>query len=61
MLVLVSILYKCIAGRSRPVRAADWPITARYTLIKNASWGISTVSTISFSVTSASSISVSPQ
>ena len=34
----VSILYKSIAGRYRPVRAADGPITARYRFIKNASW-----------------------
>ena len=34
----VSILYKSIAGRSRPVRVADGPITARYRFIKNASW-----------------------
>ena len=35
---LVSILYKSIAGRYRPVRVADGPITARYRFIKNASW-----------------------
>ena len=34
----VSILYKSIAGRYRPVRVADGPITARYSCIKNASW-----------------------
>ena len=34
----VSILYKCIAGRDRPVRVADGPITACYTFIKNAIW-----------------------
>ena len=34
----VSILYKSIAGRYRPVRVADGPITARYWFIKNASW-----------------------
>ena len=34
----VSILYKSIAGRYRPVRVADGPITARYRFIKNASW-----------------------
>ena len=33
----VSILYKAIAGRYRPVRVADGPITARYRFIKNAS------------------------
>ena len=33
----VSILYKSIAGRYRPVRVADGPITARYRFIKNAS------------------------
>ena len=35
---LVSILYKSIAGRYRPVRVADGPITARYRFIKNTSW-----------------------
>ena len=34
----VRFLHKSIAGRSRPVRAADEPITARYRFIKNASW-----------------------
>ena len=34
----VSILYKSIAGRYRPVRVADGPITARFRFIKNASW-----------------------
>ena len=34
----VSILYKSIAGRYRPVSVADGPITARYGFIKNASW-----------------------
>ena len=34
----VSILYKYIAGRYRPVRVVDGPITARYRFIKNASW-----------------------
>ena len=34
----VSILYKSIAGRYRPVRVADGPIMARYRFIKNASW-----------------------
>ena len=33
-----SILYKSIAGRNRPVRVADGPITARYRFIKNAYW-----------------------
>ena len=33
-----STLYKHIAGRYRPVRVADGPITARYRFIKNASW-----------------------
>ena len=36
----VSILYKSISGRYRPVRVADGPITARYRFIKNASWVI---------------------
>ena len=34
----VSILYKSIAGRYRPVRIADGPTTARFRFIKNASW-----------------------
>ena len=34
----VSILYKSIAGRYRPVRVADRLITARCRFIKNASW-----------------------
>ena len=34
----VSILYKSIAGRHRPVRVADGPMTARFRFIKNASW-----------------------
>ena len=34
----ISILYKSIAGRYRPVRVADGPITARCRFIKNASW-----------------------
>ena len=37
-----SILHKSIAGRYRPVRVADGPITARCRFIKNDSWaGIS--------------------
>ena len=39
----VSILYKSIAGRYRPVRVADGPITARYRFIKNASWAHSAI------------------
>ena len=39
----VSILYKSMAGRYRPVRVADGPITARYRFIKNASWENSVV------------------
>ena len=35
-----SILYKSIAGRYRPVRVADGPITARYRFIKNAYWDL---------------------
>ena len=31
----VSNLYKSLAGRYRPVRVADGPITARYKFIKN--------------------------
>ena len=34
----VSILYKSIVGRYRPVRVADGPITARCRFIKNDSW-----------------------
>ena len=34
----VSILYKSIAGRYRPVRVADGAITARYRFIKDACW-----------------------
>ena len=34
----ISILHKSIAGRSRPVRVADGPITARCRFMKNASW-----------------------
>ena len=34
----VSILFKSIAGRYRPVRVADGPITTRYRFIKNANW-----------------------
>ena len=36
----VSILHKSIAGRYRPVRVAEGPITARCRFIKNASWVI---------------------
>ena len=35
-----SILHKSIAGRYRPVRVADGPITDRYRFIENASWDI---------------------
>ena len=38
----VSIFYKSIAGRYRPVRVADGPITARCRFIKDASWESST-------------------
>ena len=34
----VSILYKSIADRYRPVSYPDGPITARYRFIKNAYW-----------------------
>ena len=34
----ISILYKPIAGRYRPVRVADRPITTHYKFIKNAIW-----------------------
>ena len=33
-----SILHKSIAGRYRPFKVADGPITARHRFIKNASW-----------------------
>ena len=33
-----SILHKSIAGRYRPARVADGPITARCRFMKNASW-----------------------
>ena len=39
--VKASILYKCIAGRYRPVSYPDGPITTRYTFIQNAYWGCS--------------------
>ena len=42
----VSILYKSTAGRYRPVRVADRPITARCRFIKNASWVKTAVVTI---------------
>ena len=35
---LASILYKSTAGRNRPVRVADGPITARCRFMKNAYW-----------------------
>ena len=38
----VSILNKSIAGRYRPVRVDDGPITARYRFIQNASWDVFT-------------------
>ena len=37
--VPISILYKSIAGRYRPVSYPNGPITARYRFIKNAYWG----------------------
>ena len=40
----VSILHKSIAGRYRPVRVADGPITARCRFIKNASWELAETS-----------------
>ena len=40
LIIPVSILYESIAGRYRPVRVADGPITARCRFIKNASWDI---------------------
>ena len=36
----VSILHKSTAGRYRPVRVADGPITARCRFMKNASWEV---------------------
>ena len=42
-----SIIYKSIAGRHRPVRVADGPITARYRFMNNASrFGINPFSPI---------------
>ena len=38
MIFPASILCKSIAGRYRPVRVADGPITARYRFTKNAHW-----------------------
>ena len=38
MIYPASILYKSIAGRYRPVRVADGPITACYRFIKKANW-----------------------
>ena len=37
-LIPIRILHKSTAGRYRPVRVADGPITARCGFIKNASW-----------------------
>ena len=37
-IIPLSILYKSIAGRYRPVRVADGPMMARYRFIKNACW-----------------------
>ena len=39
----VSIQYKSIAGRYRPVSYPDGPITARYRFIKNARWDLGLV------------------
>ena len=39
-MIPASILYKCIAGRHRPVSYPDGPITPRYTFIKNSYWGV---------------------
>ena len=41
----VSILHKSKAGRYRPVRVADGPITARCRFMKNASWEVPYTST----------------
>ena len=38
-----SILYKIIAGRSRPVSYPDGPTTAFYRFIKNTHWAGSTL------------------
>ena len=46
----VSILYKSIAGRYRPVRVADGPITARYRFIKNASWDMIKIPVLNYCV-----------
>ena len=44
----VSILHKSIAGRYRPVRVADGPITARCRFIKNASCFLFYITEITF-------------
>ena len=44
----MSILHKSIAGRYRPVRVADGPITARCRFIKNASRDMFNTSLILF-------------
>ena len=41
--VPVSIPRKSIAGRYRPVRVADGPITTRCRFIKNANWGMTKI------------------
>ena len=40
VIIPVSILYKSITGRYRPVSYPDGLITARYRFIKNASWDV---------------------
>ena len=38
-MIPVSTLHKILAGRYRPVRVADGPITVCYNFMLNASWG----------------------
>ena len=46
LLIPASSLYKSIAGRYRPVRVADGPITARYRFIKNVYWDLECLSEV---------------
>ena len=36
-------IHRSVAGRYRPIKVADWPITARCRFIKNASWVLGTI------------------
>ena len=58
----ISILYKSIAGRYRPIRVADGPITARYRFMKNASWTVQVQISLRFcAVCSGPALSALPQ